>query len=56
LAPSPLTPQFDSYRITRVPAADLDAWLKLTDQPGMYYVSSGEALQGPPKNDIPGVR
>lgn len=48
LAPSPLTPQFDPYRIPRVPAAELDAWLKAANRADILYVSAGEALQGAP--------
>jgi hypothetical protein len=48
LALSPLAPQFDAYRIPRVPAAELDAWLKAANRSGTLYVSAGEALQGTP--------
>ncbi len=48
LAPSPLTPQFDAYRVPRVSASDLDAWLKAANRSGPLYVSAGEALQGAP--------
>jgi hypothetical protein len=41
-------PEFDPYRLPRVPASKLDAWLKIADQSGMHYVSAGEALSGIP--------
>ena len=47
LAPSPLTPQFDPFRIPRVLAGELDSWLKVAEQPDMIYVSAGEALSNP---------
>ena len=46
--PSPLAPQFDPFRLSRVPATELDAWLKLADKTGAYYVSAGEALTETP--------
>ena len=48
LMPSPLAPQFDPFRLPRVPANELDAWLKLADKTSAYYVSAGEALTEPP--------
>jgi len=48
LMPSPLAPQFDSFRLPRVPANELDAWLKLADRPNAYYVSAGEGLTETP--------
>jgi len=44
LSPSPHTPDFDPYYISRVQAtaSELDRWLKAADQPGFYYVSAGE--------------
>jgi hypothetical protein len=48
LMPSPLAPQFDPFRLPRVPAAELDAWLKLADKTDAYYVSAGEALTETP--------
>ena len=48
LMPSPLAPQFDPFRLSRVPATELDAWLKLADKPDAYYVSAGEALTETP--------
>jgi hypothetical protein len=46
--PSPLAPQFDPFRLPRVPANELDAWLKLAEKTNAYYVSAGEALTEPP--------
>jgi hypothetical protein len=45
---SPLAPQFDPFRLPRVPAHEWDAWLKLADKPNAYYVSAGEALTEAP--------
>jgi hypothetical protein len=48
LMASPLTPNFDPFRLPRVPASELDAWLKSADKSNSYYVSAGEALtEGP---------
>jgi hypothetical protein len=48
LMPSPLASQFDPFRLPRVPANELDAWLKLAEKTNAYYVSAGEALTGTP--------
>lgn len=48
LMASPLTPRFDPFRLPRVPAHELDAWLKSADKAGTYFVSSGEALTETP--------
>jgi hypothetical protein len=48
LMSSPLGPQFDPSRLPRVPASELEAWLKLADKPNAYYVSAGEALTEAP--------
>ena len=48
LMPSPLAPQFDPFRLPRVPANELDAWLKLAEKTNAYYVSAGEALTETP--------
>jgi len=44
LTPAPGTPDFDPYHIRRVQAiqSELDYWLSAAEQPGVYYVSSGE--------------
>jgi hypothetical protein len=48
LMQSPLAPQFDPFRLPRVPANELDAWLKLAEKTNAYYVSAGEALTDTP--------
>jgi len=48
LMPSPLASQFDPFRLPRVPANELDAWLKLAEKTNAYYVSAGEALTETP--------
>ena len=48
LMASPLTPQFNPFRLPRVPANELEAWLKSADKSNMYYVSAGEALTEAP--------
>ena len=44
LAPSPHAPEFDPYHIPRVQAiqSELDYWLEVANQSGVYYVSPGE--------------
>ncbi|HUW11300.1 MAG TPA: hypothetical protein VM537_16335, partial [Anaerolineae bacterium] len=42
LTPSPRSPYFQPYRVSRVQAAELDRWLSFADQPGVCYVSAGE--------------
>ncbi len=44
LMASPLAPQFDPFRLPRVAANELDAWLKTAEKSSTYYVSAGEAL------------
>ena len=45
---SPLASHFDAFRLPRVPANELDAWLKLAENTNAYYVSAGEALTETP--------
>ncbi|MFO7697841.1 MAG: putative glycoside hydrolase [Anaerolineae bacterium] len=42
LAPAPTAPDFDPYRVPRVPAHALALWLAQVDKVGVHYVSGGE--------------
>lgn len=42
LAAAPGTPDFNPYRIPRVPASELGMWLERAAQYGVHYVSGGE--------------